>query len=165
MKTISILSFLFISTACNFRKDQQYLATIKKLPAFQIISLDSCQYINTSLLPSGTPMLFFYFDPNCEHCQKETQILLTNIRQLANTRIYFLTNGENSDLMKFCKTFRTDTVANIIVGKDYEYSFYKTYLPPTVPYLAIYNTKNILTKIYIGETSIESIVNATRIKP
>jgi len=127
-----------------------------------MISLDSAQCINTANLPSGKPTIFIYFSPDCEHCQQEAKMLLAHQKELHFLDIYMVTNGALDEARKFYKVFRLDTVQNIFVVKDYEYSFYKVYLPPTTPFIAIYDGEKKLRKIYREEVTINSIINSVR---
>lgn len=158
---IWFIPIVFLS-ACHFRSDQQYLAKISRLPAFQIISIDSCHFIDTKSLQSGAPMIFLYFDPDCEHCQKETKTIISHKEYLQGVRIFLVTNADEMSVKTFCKELRPDTVANVMVGKDYQYSFYRSFLPSTVPFMAIYNKRKKLAKLYIGETNINSVIEATK---
>lgn len=163
MKIIAVAFLLFVGiAACNFRTDRKQLSSIMKLPNFRIISIDSCTCVSAQNLPLGRYKVFIYFDPDCEHCQKETKAVLSSITELKKVNIYWVTNGDQKELKTFCKHFRLDSFENIMVGEDYEYSFYKAYLPPSVPFMAIYNSKNKLVKIYRGEVSVRSIIEYTR---
>ena len=77
-----------------------------------------------------------------------------------NARIYMLTNESPEEAKKFCTAYHLDKIHNIVVGTDYEYSFYRLFLPPTLPFLAIYDSKRQLRRIYRGETDIPVIVNS-----
>ena len=160
MKKCIFFLILGCLAGCHFRTDRQKLSAIMKLPAFKIIAIDSCSYVNTASIPEGRASIFVYFDPDCEHCQQETKILLAHVNQLPRTNLYFVTNGDDGELKKFNKFYGFDTLKNVRIGKDFEYSFYRTYLPPGVPFMAIYNDKRKLVKIYNGETNINAIIAA-----
>jgi len=162
MRNIMVYLFALSLAACHFRVDRKQLSHIRQLPGFRIISVDSTQCINTENIANGHPTIFFYFDPDCTHCQRLTKELLQHITQLRDTKLYWVTNGDEELLKRFYKFYHLDTMRNIMVGKDYEYSFYRTYLPPAVPYMAIYNDRKNLVKIYKGEIDVNSIVEAVR---
>jgi len=162
MRTIILYTLLLSLTSCHFRVNRNRLSHIRQLPDFRIISLDSTRCINTECITNGQPMVFFYFDPDCTHCQKVTKELLQHRNQLSNTKLYWVTNGDEELLKRFCQFYHLDTIQNIMIGKDYEYSFYRAFQPPAVPFLAIYNNQKSLVKIYKGEINIHSIIAATR---
>ena len=162
MRKFALYTIFILFVSCRFRKDREYVAKIDQLPTFQIISLDSSRFIDTKTLAAGKALIFFYFDPDCEHCQKETKTILTHIDRLSNVQIYLVTNGLDSSVKTFCKKLRPDTLENVMIGRDYQYSFYRAFVPPTVPYVAIYNSRKKLTKVYIGETNINYVINAAQ---
>ena len=158
MRALVIFSFVLLFTACHFRMDRRQLAGIRKIPEFRILSTDSCRCITSESFPMGHPTVLFYFDPDCKHCQRETKNILAHLPQMRNANIYWETNGETDDLKHFSRHFHLDTLTNGMIGSDYEYSFYRAYLPPSVPYMAIYNDRGELRKIYNGEINVNSII-------
>ena len=126
------------------------------------MSIDSCKCISTESFPLGKPYIFIYFDPDCEHCQQETKAILSHIDQLRNANLYWVTNGDPVDLKKFCQHFRIDTLENAMIGNDYEYSFYRAFLPPSTPYIAIYNSSKDLVKLYKGEPDVNTLIASIR---
>jgi hypothetical protein len=64
--------------------------------------------------------------------------------------------------MKFCQLYNLTSIKNITVAKDKMFTFYKAFLPAGVPYIAIYNSKKELSRIYQGHTNINSIIQNTR---
>jgi len=160
MKQCIGLLLLVCLAGCHFRTDRKKLAAIMQLPSFKIVSIDSCKCVSTVFIPEGRSSIFVYFDPDCEHCQQETKTLLAHVGQLPRTNLYFVTNGDDEELRRFNKFYGVDTNKNVRIGRDFEYSFYRTYLPPGVPFMAIYNEKRQLIKIYNGETNINSIISA-----
>lgn len=162
MKWIIPLIFLSLLVSCHTRPNQKKLSSIMKLPAFRVISIDSCKCINTEYIATGSPSIFIYFDPDCEHCQRETKSILAHIDQLRKANLYWITNGDLTELKQFCQNFRLDTFKNVMIGRDYEYTFYRAFLPPSTPYIAIYNSHKSLVRLYKGEPDLNSIVAAIR---
>lgn len=150
----------FVLSGCHTSSGNEKLSAIEKLPAFKMLSIDSTQCINTAFIAPGNTSIFFYFSPDCEHCQKETRELLEHEIEFRETNIYMVTNESIQEAKKFCQAFRLDTAKNIFIGMDYDYSFYRAFLPPTIPFIAIYDKKKKLRKVYQGETNINSIITA-----
>jgi len=160
-KAIIIISILL----AGCRSNQKKLSGIRNLPAFKIISLDSTKLISTGELQIKTTALFFYFNPDCEHCQKQTKDLLKYSQELQNTHIYMLTEDTSEYTKSFYEHYRLDTAKNFSFGRDFSYSFYNAFLPPSSPYMAIYDKNKKLRKIYREATSIESIINTCKENP
>lgn len=162
MKQYLTYLFLYSAIACHFRTDNKKLSGILKMPSFKILSIDSATCINSDNIPFGSSTVFMYFDPTCEHCEREARAISRNITALKKAKIYLVSNDTSKEVNQFYIRNRLDTIMNVFVGKDYNFSFYRAFLPPTVPYMAIYNSKKKLVKLYKGETNIESIINATQ---
>ena len=158
------LSYLFLWSllGCHLGTGNNRFERISKLPSFKILSINSNTCINSESIHTGQPTVFIYFDPTCEHCQHETEGIIANILNLKQARIYLIANDTSNTVDSFYATNRLDTIKNIFVGKDYNYSFYRVFLPQAVPYIAIYNAKNKLVKLYSGEANIKYIIDATR---
>jgi len=125
---------------------------------FKMVSLDSSEYISSHEIPSNHPIIFIYFSPDCEHCQNEVKWILKDSEKLIKSNIYLVANEPFSELRKFYVNNNLEKERNIRVVKDYEYSFYRKFLPATTPFIAIYNTKKELIKLYTGETSVKSLI-------
>jgi hypothetical protein len=158
MKGVFIFIFCCLLMACRFQGKGKKLSGIMKLPVFTIMSIDSSACMSSNNIPTGRPIILMYFNPDCDHCQQETRELLAHIGQLRETSIYLVTNGDTEALIKYCQNFRLDTVKNLIIGKDYQYSFFRAYLPPVVPFIAIYNSRKELVKIYNGEIEMYRVI-------
>jgi hypothetical protein len=135
---------------------------ISKLPHFALLSLDSSHILRSEDIPVGRPSVFFYFDPNCEHCQKETEGILQHRRELQNVQFYFLSTATIREIDSFYRYYHLDQQPNVFVGTDYQYSFFNAFLPSTIPYMAIYDKRRALARVCKGEADIDSIINITR---
>jgi len=160
---IGIFLLLLASlTSCHHATENKALAGIKKLPRFKILSIDSATCLSSENIPAGKASVFFYFDPECEHCQKETDSIIKNKEKLKNVQFYFLSNSTAREVSNFYNYYGLASLKNVFVGMDYEYSFFNVFLPPSIPYMAIYNSDKRLSKVYYGAADIASLIAYTR---
>lgn len=153
---------LILLHGCINRADRKVFSTIQTLPSFELRAIDSTLILfNKSMCPDSS-LVLIYFEPDCEHCQREAKSITGNIHRLGKTRLYWITNSAESDVNTFFRLFHLSGFSNCVVGLDNKYSFYRAYLPESVPYIAIYNSKKKLVKLYRGEVGIESIINAVQ---
>lgn len=161
-----ITSFLcmaaIIVVGCHQARENKALAGIKALPHFSLLALDSSHIVNSEQIPTGHPCVFFYFDPECPHCQQETEDIVRHQGQLKNVRFYFLSNAGMKEIGRFCQHYQLDKLPNIFVGVDYQYSFFNVFLPSTIPYMVVYNDRKMLSVVYNGEAEISSLIAITR---
>ena len=160
------ISFFLLSVAilmgCHHATENKAMAGIKKMPRFKILSIDSATCLNSENIPAGKASVFFYFDPECEHCQKETDSIIKNKEKLKNVQFYFLSNSTPKEVSNFYNYYGLAGLKNVFVGIDYEYSFFNVFLPPSIPYMAIYNSDKRLSKVYYGAADIASLIAYTR---
>jgi hypothetical protein len=161
---LSLLLLLMAGPACHqgLGKENKALKGIKNLPHFTLLSLDSSHILKSEEIPAGRPCVFFYFDPTCEHCQKETEGIVSHRQELKNVRFYFLSAASRKDIDSFYTSYHLDEQPNVFVGMDYQFSFFNAFLPSTIPYMAVYNDRRVLAKVYNGEADIHSLIDLIR---
>lgn len=162
MKTGSLILLILTLESCHFRSDLTKLSKLNKMPLFRLVKVDSTEYISSYQIPEGRSSILIYFDPDCEHCQRETKSILQNIGQFKTTNLYWITNGDIEETINFSKHFHLDTVPNAVISRDCNFSFYGVFLPPTVPFIAVYDKKKKLSRIYNSETDLQAILNVIK---
>lgn len=158
-----ILALAFVTNCESVNKNKKYIS-ILRLPTFKILLADSLTCLSSESITCGNKLIFIYFSPTCEHCQKEMQAIIANRKKLNKVKIFMVTNDPFSDLKTFYEKYHLQNEPNIFAGKDYEYSFYKQFLPSAVPYIAIYNGNKYLIKVYKEETSVNSLITSIQQK-
>ncbi len=152
MKQIIVLAGVLVIFSCRVEKPS--------FPTFSILLLDSKTIINSQQIPTGQPILFYLISTDCDQCKAEVTVLLQHITVIPQTRIYLVTEASLQELAKLDSTYHLSTYANITVGQDYHYSFLSALHPDVVPYIAIYNSRKKLSKIYKGNSPFEWILKA-----
>lgn len=158
--------FLFLSLAmlasCRLASRNSPVDAITTLPTFSFLDPKTNALLSSGQIPGGQPIIFLYFKTDCPFCQAETRSLIRNIDSLKGVRLYFLTAMPVSDLNAFSSEYHLNDFANIITGKDYQYSFARTFKPQTVPYMAIYDGEKKLIRIFKGSVPLGMIMEALR---
>jgi len=158
----AVLGILALGS-CHRRSDNnKSMKGIQQLPKFTVLSLDSSHMLRSKDIPDGRPIVLFLFDPTCSHCQKVTAAILSHRGDLREVRLYFLSNADPKEIDSFSRHNNLGDLSNAFVGRDYQYSFFNAFLPSTIPYMAIYDGKKDLAKVFNGEADIESIIKYTR---
>jgi thiol-disulfide isomerase/thioredoxin len=161
-KTILFIAILFFSTAAFSQYDTTapYLKS-KALPDFSLLSLDSVAF-NQNVLVENKNTIIMLFNPGCEHCQQQMQLLLT-IPEVTQSTNLILTSTETLDKIKaFYQKFQLDKYPRIHIGKDHKYFFGGFYQPKTIPVLAFYNAQKQLVYFNQGNVKKKQIVDALK---
>ena len=157
---ITVFIFMFFAS-CHTQQKRE--AALYNLPTFQMLLTDSVSLLNTENIPTGKPIIFLFFRPDCTHCQKETQAILDNMDSFKDTHIYMLTNAAIPEIRIFSQNFKLNNYKNFTIGRDYNHSFFRLFRPSSVPFIAIYDGQKQLLKIYSDEVGISDIMNAIQI--
>ena len=77
LKKILPPTILLIASLCSNAQpqDENGLNKIQQTPIFSIISVPDSTAFTNDQLPKGKPLVLIFFNPDCEHCQKETPLI------------------------------------------------------------------------------------------
>lgn len=137
-----------------------YLKT-KHLPAFRLLSIDSVEFTN-DVLDKNKNTIIMLFNPECEHCQKQLELLLSipEVTQFTQLVLSSIETFEKNRI--FYNKFHLEKYPFIRLGKDYKYFFGAYFQPKTIPVLAFYNKKNELIFFNQGPTKKKMITAAVK---
>jgi thiol-disulfide isomerase/thioredoxin len=157
MKNLILIVLIINLCSCAFRNREKNL-----LPFFNLLLIDSVTIFNTSQIPEGRPIVLMYFSPDCEHCQRETEELISNMDSLKNVEFYFVSYDPFDRLKIFNSHYKLSKFPNIILGRDYSFFLSKHFNVKVTPYLAIYNKYKQLNIVYAGKGEIHEIIASLR---
>jgi thiol-disulfide isomerase/thioredoxin len=134
-----------------------------KLPAFNIMQLDSSTIFNTFNIPKGKPVALVFFDPDCSHCRTFTERLTNGMDSVKNVRFYMVTvNHDFEQLRGFYKKYELAKYKNIeLVGRDYEFFFMSYYGPKTLPIVVVYDSNKQLVTLLDNIRSVADLYAVT----
>lgn len=155
------VTLLFLLLACHSKPVNKTLWGLQNLPSFTILSLDSSRILKSEAIPSGKSIVLFLFDPSCSHCQNLTNNIARNESRLGNVQFYFVSDANPDDIDTFSRNHHLEHLPNIYVGRDFEFSFFRAFTPSSIPYVAVYNSEKKLSRIFNGETNIDSLIHYT----
>ena len=156
---ISLLLFLTsISTWAQADSTQPPYKRFPTIPPVKLLLTDSVTYFTKENFTKGSPALIILFNPDCEHCKKETEELLDSINRFKNIQIVMATMMP-FDMMKiFYEKFKLADYKNITVGKDFQYFLPVFYKVSNLPYLALYDKKGNLITTFEGAAPIHKVL-------
>ena len=152
---VAVLSYIawgFINTLNHKQKTAERIQT---LPAFIAHKLDSTIIDVTGL--ANHPIVFIYFDPECDHCQREAHELRRKSASLNKAQIIMLSTAPLSTLKTFAQTYQLTKLSNVQVAHIDRKIAHETFGFTSVPDVLIYRANGSLAKHFRGETSIEAI--------
>jgi cytochrome oxidase Cu insertion factor (SCO1/SenC/PrrC family) len=162
MKNIALfLTIAYAFSGCFAKEPEKTGLEGKPLPAFDILLSDSITHFNTSNIPNGKPIVFFYFGPYCPYSRAQMEDIIKEMDLLKDVRLYLLTYAPHHQMKDFYSHYSLNKYPNIIVGKDAS-GFFQRYFEITgVPYVAIYGKDKRLNDVFKGEVYGRQIKKST----
>lgn len=152
-----IYAFILLAVLSCKNENTELIQKIKNMPSFNVLELDSTTIFNTSQLTNGKSTIIIYFDPDCETCQQETNLIKSNIDLLSATNILMLSIRNTSRLKEFVAEYNINHYPNIKVAKDIKYSMLNIFKLQSIPSSIFYDKNKIIQKIYEGSFSKEEM--------
>lgn len=163
MKKIFLLaSFISIAFLSFCQQDSTQVPPFKRFPTvppFKLLETDSSTYFTKYDLPKNKPVLIIVFNPDCEHCQHETEQIIQNIDHLKNIQIVMATMMPFDMMKSFYEKYDLKRFENITVGKDMQYMLPSFFQMHFMPYLAMYNKKGNLLTTFEGSMKIDDLIS------
>ncbi|MBS1653801.1 MAG: thioredoxin [Bacteroidetes bacterium] len=162
-KIIAFVVFSFFFSHISFAQndtDANKPAYIRfpTVPPFKILLTDSTTWFSKESLPKKRAILFMLFNPECSHCQHETEELLKNIDKFDDIEIVMSTNMPFAKMKEFYQHYQLDRFKNIIVGQDVNFVLPSFFRIRNLPFLGFYNKKQELISVFEGAMPIDKVL-------
>jgi thiol-disulfide isomerase/thioredoxin len=163
MRVYITLILFVLSISCFYiqRKiDQKNKADaiIAKIPEFSFLTLNNHSFSDKNIENRNSRLILNHFNPNCEHCQYMAGQFVKDSQKLNDIQILMITSADSLSAAKFNSDYKLSLLPNIIILRDTNYQFQKTFGTGVVPSFFIYEHNKLVKKV-IGETIIENLIN------
>lgn len=133
-----------------------YSETVQNdLPSMRVRLLDGTEKEVKQL--EGKVVLIF-FQPDCDHCQREASEIAQNINAFKDVRLYFITSDNAGRMEKFAQDYKLDQFTNVFFAQASTESVLKNFGPIQTPSMYIYSDEKRLVKAFNGEAPISTIL-------
>jgi len=160
MKKKLLLFIFIVSLLKGFSQqgpDQPPYLRFPTFPPVKLLLPDNT-YFTKDVLKKKSAVMLIIFNPQCEHCQHETDELIKHIDELKNIQIIMATVMPFDSMMNFRKKYQLDKYKNIVVGQDIHFFLPGFYMIRNMPYLAFYNKKKELISVFEGNMPMERVI-------
>lgn len=131
------------------------------LPDFNFQGLDGKRVTKESL-PANQPVIVFYFDPFCDHCQQEATWINENPDLFKGVTLLWAAWGELADIKEFPQKYLPNGPKDMIFTRDDKFEFDNYFGYSNVPTVYVYNSKWVRTATFDKETKPEILVKFAR---
>lgn len=151
MKRLIIAVFVSLVSMAGFAQEQvaDTLPYLKYpvLPTFDMLNLDSSKTFSTYDIPTGKPIIFIFFSPDCSHCIELGKEIVARKDDFKKTRIYMATPMSSlSAIQKYADSTGLSSMKNVKIGKDFRFFCISFYGMKAFPFAAVYyGDKKLLT--------------------
>ena len=159
-KYFLLIATIIISNCINAQVDSiaSPSARFRIFPPAKLLLADSTTFFTKEDLLKNKPILLMVFNPDCDHCQHETEDLISNIDKFKNIQIVMAAMAKHTEMKIFIEKYGLSKYNNITVGQDVSF-----FLPPffnikNLPFLAFYNKKQNLISTFAGSMTMEKIL-------
>jgi thiol-disulfide isomerase/thioredoxin len=157
-KLLSSLAFLI--SLITVKAQDSTLAPYIKFPTYPPVKLllpDSTSFYSKDNLPKKKRVMLVLFNPDCEHCQHEAEILNQNIDKFKDIHIVMATTAPLYLVKKFMEKYNLGGYKNIVFVQDTHYFLLSFYNLHNLPFHAFYDKKGKLISVFEGSMTLEKI--------
>lgn len=161
MKKILVVALTLIVCTGAWSQNDTIQPPYLKVPVFPPVKLllaDSASYFTKDMLPKKKAILLVVFNPECDHCQHETEEILKNIDQFKDVQIVMSTNAEFRLMRDFIDHYNLNDYKNIVVGHDTNFFLITFFQMRNLPFLGFYNEKKELISVFEGSMPVEKVL-------
>jgi len=156
---VTLLLFLNISLVLVCFSQTDTLPVYKRfpyIPQFTIYKApDSTAFTRENL--KRKPSVFIIFSPDCEHCQRETKDIISNIDKFKNTQIVMVTYLPYKEMIQFYKEYKIASYPIITMGFDRKFFFPIFFKVHNFPSIYVYDKEGKLKESFDGEVAVDKI--------
>ncbi len=127
-------------------------------PPVKLLMPDSASYFTKNDLSKKSAVMLMLFNPQCDHCQHETEEIIKNIDQFKNIQIIMATSMPFISMKEFMEKNKLSDYKNITVVQDTHYFLPSYYMIRNLPFLAFYNKKKELISVFEGSMPITKAI-------
>lgn len=155
------ISFMSYRIFQKVKKNNEIALQIDHIPEFEFVNIKTGAIFKTQDLLKDRPVVFVYFNTECEHCKYEVSQISKSINQFERFQIILISIEEPDILLEFFnkQSLLTGSKNYVSVLYDKHLQFEKIFGNCPFPTSFIYNKDHDLVKVFKGEVKIEAILN------
>ena len=157
-KIVFALLVLCISLYASAQTDssQKYFKS-PAIPPFSITKVPDSSNFTQTKLKKNKPTVFFFFNPDCDHCHQETKNLIAKIDQLKNVQILMISILDFNAIKKFHADYKIAKYPNITMARETTYNLPGFFGIHSIPDVYVYDKRGRFIATYKKEFPVEKI--------
>lgn len=127
------------------------------IPDFKFYDMENKPVTRLSLVPNA-PTIFFYFDPDCDHCQLISTMITAHKELFKGMTLVLISWAEVDAIKAFPAKYLPGFPGTLIITKDSEYKIDKWFGYSETPSIYVYNKVYKRTASFKDEVEAEILV-------
>jgi peroxiredoxin len=156
---LALLAFLGYKVWAKIQYKNQVVENTESIPDFAYQNIQGSDFKKDDL-DKNLPVVFIYFNSECEYCQHEAREIQENIAAFKNTQLLFVSTEQPAKIKEFAQTYKLKTYDNIYFLYDERNHFARTFDATTIPFIAVYNKEHKLIEKFKGQVKVANILAA-----
>ena len=148
-----IAAVLIWQITTSLTHKREVAARTQLMPSFEAQSLSGQALRYAASTQQATVLV--YFEPDCDHCQREALDFQRQAGLLGSARVLWLSTAPRPSLQHFAATYGLGEQQVAQIGAEVAH---KTFGFAAAPDIMVYHAAGTLAKRFRGETSIEAII-------
>lgn len=143
------------------RQKNNLTEKITHIPSFELKSTKGENFTNRNLKGS-VPVVFFYFNSECDFCQAEIQDVVRNIKKFEGIQLLFVSFEPIQKIILFQTASKLNIYDNVIFLSDYKNIFSETFGVKTLPSSLVYDKNGKLVSRNNGAVKVDYLLKALK---
>ena len=136
------------------KKKEKY----QSIPSFSLLNIEG-ERITEKVLRKNTPVLFLFFDQECDLCHTELNDINSHQNDLSECQMIFFSTQSADSIRSFLEQISFNQVSNMFFLVDENEELIETMEIQATPTAIIYDKNGVLLKRFNGPVKIETLIN------
>jgi len=154
---IGLFAFMGYQVISKINHKNQVAENIKTMPHFEYVGLDGNLFTQKQV-KQNTPILFVYFNSECEYCNEEAKMIKESISKLNEVQLFFVSFEKPEQIKTFATTHELLTYDNVTFLCDSRFTFATTFDVKSLPCLVLYDKNHQLIEKIKGQTKVDVLL-------
>lgn len=154
---LGIFLFLGYQIISKINHKKKVVQNIKTIPQFSYKDING-KIFTQKKIRKGNPVIFIYFNTECEYCNEEAEMIKETIAKLKNVQLIFISFEKPEKIKNFAQNHQLDNYDNVHFLCDDKITFASSFDVSTLPCLVLYDKNKKLIEKIKGQTKVTTLL-------
>lgn len=145
-----------LGLACLYAQPEKY-PPAQQFPRFLLYTIEGKPFTDQDLPPARRGRIVVFFDPYCDHCQKQATFMRENATALKDIQQIWVSTETADAIKKFQETYLKG-LPNIFVLRDKDFRFDSFFGYSVAPTIYVYDRLGKLSAVHREEVPLNRLL-------